>query len=132
MSLQELSIEITAESFVDDHKVKAIDINMLPNSPIPISFEDPETKFDANTAGLGLGLLWAAILVFLGLVATLTGIGAGLVEWLGSVHVGYKPTLFGTFMGAISGLVYGFIIGAIMFRVLNVIFVSVRGRRPQP
>ena len=132
MALQELSIEIVAESFVDDHKVRAIDINMLPNSPIPISFEDPETKFDANTAGLGLGLFWAATLIFLGLVATFTGLGVGLVEWLGTIHVGYKPTLFGTFMGAISGLVYGFIIGAIMFRILNVLFVLIWGRRPQP
>lgn len=119
--MEQLIIQINAKSGLTEPKRSFLEINVLSNSVLPISFEEGR-KFDANTAGLGLGLLWGSLLVFLGLIAMLTGLGTGLVEVLSSIHVGYGPTVFGVFMGGVSGIVYGFIFGAIIFRVYNMIF----------
>lgn len=111
MSIQQLVIQIEAKSGGIMAEYNTLDIIVLPTTP---------TQFDVNPASLALGILWGTSLLFLGLIAAFTGLGVGLVEVLGYVHTGYNPTIFGAFMGCVSGLVYGFIIGAVVFRLGNV------------
>ncbi|HHT9135077.1 MAG TPA: hypothetical protein ACFYD2_09260 [Candidatus Avalokitesvara rifleensis] len=119
--MEQLVIQINAKSGLTEPRRSFLEINILSNSVLPISFEEGR-GFDANTVGLGLGIFWGSLLMFLGVIAMVTGLGAGLVEALSHIHVGYGPTVFGIFMGGISGMVYGFIFGAIIFRAYNVIF----------
>lgn len=121
MGTYRLCIRIEAKSGTAEPRYSGIEINMLPTSSLPISFEEG-AKFDANTIGLALGLMWGTLLILLGLTATLTGIGTGLVEQLGSVHIGYKATILGTVIGGVCGLIYGFVLGAVVFRVYNMLF----------
>ncbi|MFQ5863233.1 MAG: hypothetical protein ACE5IC_08960 [Candidatus Brocadiales bacterium] len=123
MDLQQLCIQIEAKGGGTVSEQNFLVINMLPSSLLPILFV-ADTKFDANTVGLGLGIVWGALLVFFGLIATVTGLGTGLVELLGSVHIGYKATVLGSVIGGICGLVYGFICGAIIARAYNLLLAK--------
>ncbi len=107
MDLAELCIEINVRSGVTEPKGDALEINGLAGSSTPFSI-------DASTTGFGLGMAWGGALVFLGLIAMMTGLGAGLVELLGYVHIGYEATIFGVFKGGIMGFLYGFICGAVL------------------
>lgn len=123
MALQQLCIRIGARSGASEPKYEGIEINMLPDSPFPVSLSFTEgSRFDANTVGLCLGVMWGTLLVLLGLMATMTGLGSSLVEQLGLYHIGYEATVYGSIIGGVVGLIYGFVFGAIIFRAYNMVF----------
>ncbi len=123
MALQhQLCIRIEVISAGAMPEPNTLDIIAVPTAPTIISFEEEGARFDANTVGLALGILWGTVLVFLGLVASLTGYGTGMVERIAFLHVGYDTTMLGILMGGVSGLVYGFILCAVLVRVYNAVF----------
>jgi len=56
-------------------------------------------KLDAVKFGLTLGIIWAGGVLFLAIVDNLWGWGGGLVKGIGSLYIGYKPTLAGSLIG---------------------------------
>lgn len=118
----QLCIRIEARSAGAMPESNTLNIIVIPTAPTIISFEEEGAKLDANTVGLALGVLWGAVLVFLGLVASLTGYGTGMVERIAFLHIGYDTTMLGILMGGVFGLVYGFILCAVLVRVYNVVF----------
>ena len=51
--------------------------------------------------GLALGVVWAVVVLALGISAEFGGYGMKMVETLGSIYFGYSPTVLGSFIGAI-------------------------------
>ena len=76
-------------------------------------------KLDVKACGLALGILWGAGLLILGLLAMCGNYGAGFVNGLGSVYIGYKATLLGSIIGAIWGFVDAGIGGVIFAWLYN-------------
>jgi len=65
-------------------------------------------KLNVKAFGLTGGILWGAIM-FIMTLAAMTGYGAGLMNAIGTIYIGYKVG----FVGAFVGLVYGFLDGLI-------------------
>ncbi|HHT9155715.1 MAG TPA: bacteriophage holin, partial [Candidatus Tripitaka sp. YC43] len=57
--------------------------------------------------------------LILGLIAMSFGCGTALLEMIGSYYIGYKPTLLGSLVGGVWGLIDGFICGAVVAWVYN-------------
>ena len=53
--MEQLVIQINAKSGLTEPRRSFLEINILSNSVLPISFEEGR-GFDANTVGLGLGI----------------------------------------------------------------------------
>ena len=64
-------------------------------------------KLDAVKFGLACGLVWAGAVLCLGLMGDYLHWGIGMVKGLGSLYLGYKPTLG----GAVVGMVWAFFDG---------------------
>ena len=74
----------------------------------------------ACSMGLAAGMLWAAGLLLVGLVAMHTKTwGHQFITTFGSVYWGFKATLAGAFIGAGWGLLDGFIGGLVLFGLYN-------------
>jgi len=76
-------------------------------------------KLDIKALGLAVGIFWGLYCALLGMVAMLFGCGTGLVELLSDYYVGFKPTLLGSMVGGIWGLVDGFICGGVVAWLYN-------------
>lgn len=62
------------------------------------------SKLAPVTFGLAFGIMWSLGVFLLGIMATISGWGGGIVDGLSSLYIGYGPT----FVGSIVGLVWGF------------------------
>ncbi|WP_346840089.1 bacteriophage holin [Microbulbifer sp. SAOS-129_SWC] len=71
-----------------------------------------------NALGVAIGALWALYVFFCGITA-LFGWGTTLVEVLGSLYIGYGPTLAGAVIGAVWGFVDGYIAGVVIGWIYN-------------
>ncbi|HTM63859.1 MAG TPA: bacteriophage holin [Gammaproteobacteria bacterium] len=69
--------------------------------------------------GVALGTAWAVGLFALGILSWLTGWGTDMVQVLGSLYIGYEPTLIGTIIGTIWAFIDCFICGVIIAWVYN-------------
>jgi len=58
-------------------------------------------KLDAVKFGLTMGIVWAGCVLFLGIIDNLWGWGGGMVKGIGSLYIGYKPTLAGSLIGMV-------------------------------
>lgn len=76
-------------------------------------------KFDIKAFGLACGILWAAAMFVLGMMNMLLGWGAELIRLMGSLYIGYKPTFFGSLIGATWGFVDGVIAGFFLAWLYN-------------
>lgn len=76
-------------------------------------------KLHVVAFGMGIGVTWALGLFIVGLLAVYTSTGVDMVNALGDLYVGFKPTLGGVFIGTVWALVDGFIGGAIIAFVYN-------------
>lgn len=75
---------------------------------------------DLSMKGLSqaLGLAWGGGMVLLGLMATL-GWGRPAVDLIGSVYLGFAPTLPGTMIGGVWGFVDGALGGVVIAWLYN-------------
>lgn len=74
-----------------------------------------------NVLGLGcaVGISWGLGIFIMGLFATYFNWGVDFVNVLGSLYIGYCPTLVGSFIGLIWALVDGFIGGVVIAWLYN-------------
>ncbi len=71
-------------------------------------------KLSVCRLGFALGLTWAISMLIVGLTAWLFSYGTAMVTLMGSIYIGFKPTLLGSFIGAGLGFVDGFIGGVLI------------------
>ena len=70
-------------------------------------------------AGLAFGILWAAGVLIIGLIATYNGYGSEMIDALGTVYLGLDKTLAGVLIGTVWGFVDAFIGGYLMVWLYN-------------
>ena len=66
--------------------------------------------------GLGMGIVGAISMLFLGLVATWWGWGILLVNSLSSLYIGFHPSITGSIYGALWGFI-DWLIGGVLIAV---------------
>lgn len=69
--------------------------------------------------GLALGTLWGLAMFVIGLFATYCNYGLAFVKSMGSVYLGFEPTLWGAFLGLIWGFVDFFLFGFLIALFYN-------------
>lgn len=69
-------------------------------------------KISVKATAFAFGLTWALGVLLLGLMS-IFGWGQKAVEVLGSIYLGYQPTVFGSLIGAIWAFVDGFLGGLV-------------------
>lgn len=74
---------------------------------------------DAKALALTLGVTWGVGIFLLGLMAAFLDWGTLLVKTMGSVYLGYEPTVVGSFVGLVWGFVDGTISGFVLTWVYN-------------
>ena len=78
------------------------------------------SKLRACSFGCAVGITWALGMLIVGWGAWLcNGWGMAWVNMMGSVYVGYHPTLIGGIIGAIWGFVDFFIFGVVVAWIYN-------------
>lgn len=70
---------------------------------------------------IALGFTVSIGMLFLGLIATYCGWAVPMVEAIGSVYIGYTTTLVGSLVGGAWGFVDGFVCGALIAIVYNLL-----------
>jgi hypothetical protein len=63
--------------------------------------------------GIAFGIVYAVVFFLYGAVAALFGWGVAMAEMVGSFYVGFGPT----FLGALIGAVWGFVVGFVFFGI---------------
>jgi hypothetical protein len=69
--------------------------------------------------GFSLGLVWGLAMLVLGLTTLWCGYGAAWVKLMSSIYIGFKPTVLGSFIGLLYGLVDFFVFGFIVAKIYN-------------
>lgn len=59
--------------------------------------------------GLAAGTFWGLYLLIMGLLGTYYAYGHPFISAVGTLYIGYEPTLKGSFIGAVIGLIDGFL-----------------------
>jgi len=78
-------------------------------------------KLDVTRLGLALGIVWGGGVLLLGLMAAAWDWGTPAVALLGSLYLGYAPTAAGILTGTLWGLADGFICGALIAWLYNIL-----------
>jgi hypothetical protein len=73
-----------------------------------------EGMVDAKALALTLGVVWGGGVFLLGLLAAFLDWGVPMVELLGSVYLGYGPTVSGSLIGLLWAFVDGAVGGVIL------------------
>ncbi len=76
-------------------------------------------KLDVKAMGLAFGIVWSFSVIMLGLLAAYANWGTPWVDLIGSLYIGYKPTLAGSLIGGGWALVDGGIAGLLIAFVYN-------------
>lgn len=76
-------------------------------------------KLSVKGLALSIGILWAIGIFLMGIAATVSGWGNGLVNLISSLYVGYSASLAGSIIGAIWALIDGLICGALIAWLYN-------------
>ena len=69
--------------------------------------------------GIAIGVLWAIYVFCVGITAMFDW-GGGIVAGLGTLYIGYGPSVFGAIIGAIWAFVDGLIAGVIVALIYNI------------
>jgi hypothetical protein len=83
-------------------------------------------KLDVKAFALAVAWLWALVVLLMGEIGW-TGLGTRFVDALGSVYVGYAPTVLGGIIGGVWGFLDGLVSGALFAWVYN--SISARASR---
>lgn len=76
-------------------------------------------KLNEKKLGLAIGIVWAAGVLLLALMAMLWDWGTGVISLLGSLYLGYDASLLGMLAGAIWAFVDGFVCGFLIAWIYN-------------
>ncbi len=76
-------------------------------------------KLDIKAFGLSIGIVWGGVMFLLGLMVMFFNWGSALVSLMGSMYVGYKPTLLGSIIGGIWGFMDAGIGGVLVAWLYN-------------
>ena len=85
-------------------------------------------KLNAKALALSLGIISALYVFFHGLMVMFFGWGAELASILGSLYIGFEPTILGSIIGAVWGFVDGAIAGVIIAWIYNKIIGKKGGK----
>ena len=77
------------------------------------------SKLCACKLGFALGLIWGVSAFCLGLASMWWGFGSEWVTLIGTVYIGYKATVLGSFIGFLYGFVDSFIFGVLIALIYN-------------
>jgi len=69
--------------------------------------------------GLALGVFWGVWMLLMGLLAYHFSYGRPFVEAMGTLYLGYEPSVMGSFIGGLIGFVDAFIAGLIVAWLYN-------------
>lgn len=69
--------------------------------------------------GLALGVFWGFWMLLMGLLAYHFSYGRPFVEAMGTLYLGYEPSIMGSLIGGIIGFVDAFIAGLIVAWLYN-------------
>ena len=81
-------------------------------------------RLNAKNLGLAGGILWGVVLSAVTLVSVPTGYAGEFLGLVGSIYPGYSVS----WLGALVGLVYGFIDGFICLFVLALLYNWLQGK----
>jgi hypothetical protein len=81
-------------------------------------------KLNVKALAIGLGVSWAFAMLFLGW-ASMFGWGIKFVEIMASVYIGFAPS----FIGGITGAIWGFFDGAIGGAIIACVYNTVDGKK---
>ena len=76
-------------------------------------------RLNPKACGLAFGILWAAGVVFMGLLAMVCSWAQPFVNVLSAMYVGYSATIVGCLIGAIWGFLDAFIGGFLFAWLYN-------------
>jgi hypothetical protein len=77
-------------------------------------------KLQLVPLGVAFGVLWAVYVFCLGITAMFNW-GGGIVDGLGTLYIGYGPSVLGAIIGAIWAFVDGLVAGAIIAWIYNMV-----------
>lgn len=69
--------------------------------------------------GVAVGLVWSIFVFLTGIVASFLGWGVLIAQTLSSLYVGYGPSFIGAISGAVWGFVHGFASGVVLAWLYN-------------
>lgn len=72
------------------------------------------SRLSVVSLGVAIGLTWALSMFLMGLASWHFGWATPIVTMMGSMYIGFKPTLIGSFIGLAAGFVDGFIAGVLI------------------
>ncbi|MFQ6017717.1 MAG: bacteriophage holin [Kiloniellaceae bacterium] len=84
------------------------------------------SRLDVLSFALAFGIAMAALVFLVGIVTWITGFWGGAVDITAKVYIGYAPTLLGSIIGGLWGFVEGFIFGALLAWLYNVVRRTIR------
>lgn len=76
-------------------------------------------KLHAVKLGVALGIMWAFCCVFLSFSSLWLNWGTPWVTLIGSMYIGYAPTVIGALIGAVWAFVDAFLGGLIVALIYN-------------
>ncbi len=69
--------------------------------------------------GLAVGLVWGVIIFGVSLLVAIKGTGGEHLSRLGLLYPGYRVTYWGSVIGFVWSVIYGFLAGALLAWVYN-------------
>lgn len=69
--------------------------------------------------GLSLGIMWGISILIVGLLAHFLNYGRTFVVSMGTLYIGYEPSILGSIIGGIIGFIDAFIGGLIIAGLYN-------------
>ena len=81
--------------------------------------KDCYSRLNPWVLGLSLGIIWAASLFIMALIAEWFTYGSGFITGLGSLYVGYHASIVGGIIGAFWGFIDAFIGGVVLAYIYN-------------
>ena len=76
-------------------------------------------KLSIKALGLSLGIVWGAAMFLLGLFVMWFNWGAGMVDAMASLYIGYKATFLGSLIGGVWGFIDAGIGGVVIAWLYN-------------
>ena len=77
-------------------------------------------KLQPVPLGVAFGVLWAVYVFCVGITAMFNW-GGGIVAGLGTLYIGYGPSILGAIIGAIWAFVDGLVAGVIVAWIYNMV-----------
>jgi hypothetical protein len=77
-------------------------------------------KIQLVPLGVAIGVLWAIYVFFVGITAMFNW-GGGVVTQLGTLYIGYGPSILGAIIGAIWAFIDGLVAGVIIAWIYNMV-----------